>query len=173
MASRGAPFARTGDGTFKVGIPAPFLDVVRRLCEGLRELLLTEDAAGDPAVARLFPAAYDDPLRNLDFERAVGDGLLASRLAGLDTVQATLGADAITEEELLAWLRTINDLRLVLGVRLDVREESTFADFAGDEEAAANFEVYRLLAELESWMLEALDPGLGEDPSWSDPPAPG
>jgi hypothetical protein len=171
VSSRG-PFERTDHGV-TVRLPGAFRDVLRRLCDDLRELLITEQAAGDPAMARLFPAAYDDPLRNFDFERTAGDELLASRLAGIDSMQAGLGADAITEEELLTWLRTINDIRLVLGTRLDVREESTLADFAGDEEAIETFELYHLLGGLEAAMLEALDPGLREDPSWLDPPAPG
>jgi hypothetical protein len=170
MVSSGAPFERTDLGV-TVDLPDAFRDVLRRLCDDLRQLLITEQAAGDPAFARLFPAAYDDPLRNFDFERTAGDELLASRLAGIDTMQATLGDDTITEETLLTWLRTVNDLRLVLGTRLDVREESTFADFAGDEEAIQTFELYHLLGGLESAMLEALDPGLEDDPSWLDPPA--
>jgi len=166
-----APFARAAGGWFVVGLAEPALDVLRQLCAGLRELLLTGHAAGDPAVARLFPAAYDDPLRNLDYERVTGDELLASRLAGLDTMEATLDADRLTEAELLAWLRTVNDLRLVLGTRLEVTEETGFADFADDEDAAADFQVYAALAGLQSWMLDALEPGIDEVESAARDPA--
>jgi hypothetical protein len=172
VAPRRAPFARTDGGGFAVDIVPGLREGLRHLCDELRELLVTQHAAGDLAVARLFPDPYDDPLRNLDYERAAGNELLASKLAGIDTMQATLGADEITEDELLAWMRTINDLRLVMGIRLDVREESTVADFAGDASAAETFELYRLLAAVEGWILEALDPGLEEDPDWLDPPAP-
>jgi hypothetical protein len=164
------PFARTEDGTFALELAPWVREVVRRLCDDLRELLINEHAAGDPAVARLFPAAYDDPLRNLDYERDAGNQLLASRLADLDTVQGTLANETLSEDELLAWLRTINDTRLVLGTRLDVTEESTFADFAGDEAATETFDLYHLLGELQAWMLAALDPELEDDPTWVEPP---
>ena len=36
------------------------------------------------------------------------------------TIDAT---DELTEDELLAWLRSLNDVRLVLGTILDVSEE--------------------------------------------------
>jgi hypothetical protein len=170
VARGGIPFARADDGRFAVGLPGDVRDDLRDLCEELRTLLLGEDASSDAGIARLFPAAYEDPLRNLDYEREAGGRLLASRLAGLDTVQATLGADAITEDELLAWLRTVNDLRLVLGARLDVTEESTLADVAADEEATVTFDLYHVLGQVESFMIKALDPGLEEDPSWMDPP---
>ena len=66
---------------------------------------------------------------------------------------------SLTEEELLAWLRTCNDLRLVLGTRLDVREESTAKDFARDKEAATSFTAYVLLTEIVGEIVEALDAG--------------
>jgi hypothetical protein len=50
----------------------------------------------------------------------------------------------------------LNDVRLVLGVRLAVTEESTSADFAGDAETETAFELYRYLSYLEENVVEAL-----------------
>ena len=60
----------------------------------------------------------------------------------------------LTEDELLAWLAVINDLRLVLGVRLAVTEETVPSDFDGDEEAAGLYAVYAYLSYLEEEIVE-------------------
>ncbi len=57
------------------------------------------------------------------------DDLTEQRLASIEAMEATLEAGSLSEEELVAWLGTMNDLRLVLGVRLAVTEESEPEDF--------------------------------------------
>ncbi|MGZ5318207.1 MAG: DUF2017 family protein, partial [Actinomycetota bacterium] len=84
MSDLQAPLARDGDG-FALRLSPGERDLLRGLCGQLRELLRDADPSGDPAIARLFPAAYpDDPLRSLDFERGAGSGLVADRLAAVD-----------------------------------------------------------------------------------------
>jgi hypothetical protein len=72
----------------------------------------------------------------------------------------------VNEDELLAWLGSLNSIRLVVGTRLDVTEETTERDFADDEEAAGLFELYGYLTWLQGWVIEALDEELraGEPP---------
>ena len=49
-------------------------DLLGHLLGELRSLLIAENPASDPGVARLFPPAYpDDLLQNLDFERGAGN----------------------------------------------------------------------------------------------------
>ena len=76
---------------------------------------------------------------------------MAKRLANVDTVLSTLRADRIAEDELFAWMGAINDLRLVLGTRLDVSEETDLEVGPEHPEAAA----YALYAYL-GWLLELL-----------------
>src|SRR5512134_2998464 len=104
----------------------------------LRVLLTSENPSSDPAVARLFPPALpdDDVLGNLEYEQQHGDELLLGRLEAIDTLERTATATEVSEDELLAWLGSLNSIRLVVGTRLGVTEESTDRDFAGDEEAA-------------------------------------
>jgi hypothetical protein len=71
----------------------------------------------------------------------------------------TLDERTLTEDELLAWLAVINDLRLVLGVRLAVSEESVPSDFEGDEEASASYALYAYLSYLEEEVVDALAGG--------------
>ena len=58
----------------------------------------------------------------------------------------------------MALVRTVNDLRLVYGTRLDVKEESEPEDFAEDGDRAT-FYLYVRLAWLIQDALEALGGG--------------
>jgi hypothetical protein len=163
------PVARSGEG-YKIKLNDDARTVLKGLCGELRSLLVNENPATDAAVARLFPPAYpEDPLRNLDYERGAGNELLASRLAALDTVTDTLDASRLTEEQVLAWLGAVNDLRLVLGTRLDVTEDTTEETFASDERAAPQYDQYVFLTWLEDGIVEALgDPVGGSSSSITD-----
>ena len=155
----GPPFVRDGD-RFGVDLPEELREVLASMVGDLRRLVTTEDPSRDPSVTRLYPPAYpDDLLQNLDYDRSQHDELRDGRLAGIDTVLRTLDSASLTEDELLAWLRTCNDLRLVLGTRLDIQEESTAADFADDREARTSFTAYALLTEVVGDIVEALDAG--------------
>jgi hypothetical protein len=157
-----AIFSPAPGGGIEVHLHESIRDLLEQLCDQLEQLLQREHPASDPAMARLFPAAYpDDPLRELEFERMTGDDLARGRLASLRTVRASLRADGLDEAQSLAWLGTLNDLRLVLGSRLDVTEESTASDFPGEEDAGA-FEIYQLLGGLQGRLLIALDPAIEE-----------
>ena len=155
--ARSEPIKRAGRG-FEVKLGEAERAALQGLCEQLRLLLVDENPATDPAVARLFPPAYpDDLLQNLDYERTAGNDLLAHRLAALDTVAATIDASSLTEEQLLAWLGTLNDVRIVLGTRLGVTEETTEEDFAGDEASSQSYSLYVYLTWLVGWIIGVLE----------------
>lgn len=147
--------SRRGGG-FDVRISGRERDVLATLPETLRAVVTSGDA-GDPVARRLFPSAYlDDEEASREFDEVVHDDLLERRLAAIATFERTVRANHVTEDELIDWLAALNDIRLVLGVRLAVTEESTGADFAGDEETATAFELYRYLSYLEEHVVEAL-----------------
>ena len=154
---------RTRRGDFTVKIPAAERRILQALPDQLRELLVHGDAT-DPAMRRLFPpATLDDREINAEFERLMRDELLGERLNSLDTMERTLEAERLTEDELVAWLAAINDLRLVLGVRLAVTEETTAADFAelsDDDPKVQMYVAYSYLTFLEDHVIEALATGL-------------
>jgi hypothetical protein len=156
---RKGPVRRVGPARFELRLSARERDAVRTFAVQLRVLLTSEDRSSDPAVTRLFPPALpdDDVLGNLEYEEQHGDELLVGKLRALDTVERTLEHDELSEDELLAWLGSLNSIRLVVGTRLGVTEESTAADFAGDERTAEMFGLYGYLTWLQGWVIEALD----------------
>jgi hypothetical protein len=145
--------SRTRHGTYAIRLPTPERDLLVDLVEQLRELLeLTTD---DPSVRRLFPTAYhDDPERDREYQQLVRDELLERRLAALATVDETAAADEVDEHQLTAWLTSLNDLRLVLGTRLDVSEDQ--ADVDADDPDAPAMAVYGYLSVLLGDIVDAL-----------------
>jgi hypothetical protein len=156
-------FEKEGD-RFAVHLSKGVRGLLVELCQQSRALLEAEDPSSDPAVARLFPPAYqDDPLRNLEFESTVGEAPRAGKLQALDTVERTAQAPELSEDELLAWIGVVNDLRLVLGTRIDITEEATDEDFPADDPRHESYRVYHFLGYLLQEMLEAAGaPDVGE-----------
>jgi hypothetical protein len=150
---------RTRKGDFVLRIPTRERELLSTLPEELRTLL-SEGATDDPALRRLFPpATMDDPQIDEEFERLMRDDLLSERMRSLETMERTLDADRLSEEELVAWLSAINDLRLVIGVRLGVTEETTAADFsplADDDPRVQSYALYSYLTFLEEHVVGAL-----------------
>src|SRR5439155_18735643 len=117
----------------------------------LRELLSTDD----PSLTRLFPPAYlDHPDNDAEYHRLMRDDLVARHLASLETLEATADATRLDEEQLLGWLGALNDLRLVLGTKLDVSEE--MEPVSDDHSDAGSYAVYSYLSWLEEQVVEAL-----------------
>lgn len=149
--------SRAADGSYEVNLPAGERAIVASLVEQLRELLTA--TTDDPSVRRLFPTAYNqDAERDREYQQLVRDELLESRLAALDTVEQTLSAQTLDEQQLSGWLTALNDLRLVLGTRLDVSEDLNEVD--GDDPDAPAYAVYDYLGYLVNEVVDALAGGL-------------
>ena len=128
----------------------------------LRELLdeleaLLEDPE-DPALRRLFPPAHTDRESEEQYRSLVGDQLLSGRTKALATVRDTLGRETLDPDEADAWLRALNDLRLVLGTRLDVSEEIDFEKLDLKDPRGRELAVYGYLSWLQEQLVESLGP---------------
>lgn len=155
------PFRRRR-GRFLVSLSEGERGLLTELCRQSRDLLESEDPSSDPAVARLFPPAYQhDPLQNLEFETAIGHAPRDGKLDAIAILEATADASELSEEELLAWMGVVNDARLVLGTRIGITEEATEEDFPEGHRDHDSFGVYVYLTWLQSKMIDAL----------GDPPA--
>ena len=147
---------RTRKGDFEIRLDDGERDLLARLVPQLRELLLDAEDGPDPSLRRLFPTAYpDDPERDEEYHRLVHDDLMARHTAALDTLESTVQATRLDEEQVLAWMGAINDLRLVLGTRLDVSED-TGLDVDPSHPDAAALAVYGYLGFLLEHLVDAL-----------------
>ncbi len=148
---------RNRKGQYEIRLAGPERELLRSLGPQMREVINDED--DDAAVARLFPVAYrDDPERETEFRLLARDELRSSHLAALAVLEESAGAERLEEEQLLAWMRAVNDVRLVLGTRLDVTEEGTERPTEADDPRLPAFAVYDFLTWLQGEIVEALSP---------------
>jgi hypothetical protein len=149
---------RTRSGEYEVRLPAAERQLLASLAEALRAAL-TGDVRAEPALRRLFPPAYADPAdeaAETEYQSLVHDELLASRLAALDVVEATADRNRLEEAELLSWMTALNQLRLVLGTRLDVQEDADPVPDP-DDPAAPLAAIYTWLGMLLESVIDALE----------------
>jgi Domain of unknown function (DUF2017) len=155
---------RRSRGGFELRLPRAEREVLQSLPGELRQLIESKDAS----TTRLFPPAYeDDPERQAEYQEMVGDELLQKRLQALEIVEQTVQAKRLDEEQLLAWLGALNDLRLVLGTRLGIEVETDGEDIVDDDPRAPVFGLYHYLGWLESQAVDALAEGI--DPAGTVP----
>ena len=132
--------------------------LLRDLLDQLEPLLADPD---DPALRRLFPPAYSDDESDEQYRSLVRDQLVTGRAKALATMRATLGSDTLDLEQADAWLRALNDLRLVLGTRLEVSEEVDYEDLDVEEPRGRDLAIYGYLAWLQEQLVDALQPASG------------
>ena len=120
----------------------------------LRALL--EGTPADLSLRRLFPPAYDEAEDEQGYRELMGGELLGGRLAALELVTQTLDQEWLSAEQADAWLRALNDLRLVLGTRLDVREDTFAEQLRQDDPRAPALAVYAYLSWMQEQLIEAL-----------------
>ena len=117
----------------------------------------------DPVLARLLPDAYgDDPEAAGEFRRYTEHDLRSGKVAAAQTVLATLPADGgrvrLSAGDAEAWLRSLNDVRLALGVVLGITEdyEREFGELDPDDPREAYLHVYDFLTFLQETLVRAL-----------------
>jgi len=117
----------------------------------------------DPVLARLLPDAYrDDAEAAGEFRRFTEQELRSGKVAAAQTVLDTLPPDGgrieLTEPDAQVWLRALNDVRLVLGVRLDITEDTAqrSQDLDPADPRAAYLWVYDWLTYLQETLVRAL-----------------
>jgi hypothetical protein len=143
--------SRTRDGTFQLRFSDDERDLLASLAGQLRDLLVSDETDG---LERLFPPGYaNDPDREQEYQQLTHDELLTKRLASVDVLEQTVTATRLDEAQLNAWMGAVNDLRLVLGTRIDVTEDM---DIELDDPRAPAFAVYQYLTHVLAEIVNAL-----------------
>ncbi|NEK87018.1 DUF2017 family protein [Blastococcus saxobsidens] len=136
--------------------------IVGLLLDQLEQLLAADatDVADDPVLGRLFPAGHRSD-RDIaeDYRGLTEESLRSGKADDLAMVRATLPADGgevrLDTDQAGAWLRTSNDLRLALGTRLDIGEDTEPPEEIVDE-ADHQLAVYYWLTAVQGSLVDAL-----------------
>jgi Domain of unknown function (DUF2017) len=140
-------------GNWELRLPDEERHVLRALVPQLRELL----AADDEALRRLFPTAYPADLEaDAFYQQLTHDDLVDQRMARLAQFEVFLDASEVSTEQLECAMGAVNDLRLVLGTRLDVSEDDDPTEIDEEDPEAPLLAVYSYLGWILEMIVEAL-----------------
>jgi hypothetical protein len=143
------PFRPRGDALVARFDPAE-AGVLGMLLDQLEMLLDSEDAEGDAVLARLLPDGNRaDAEAAAEYRELTESSLRSGKADDLAMMRADQAA---------AWLRSTNDLRLALGTRLEISEDTEPPDDVVDEESQ-QLAVYYWLTALQGSLVDALVAG--------------
>jgi hypothetical protein len=171
------------DGGYEIRLGADERELLEVL--PLQLVSLLEDVGEKPAaelpevLRRLVPPAYTT---DADAERSyvsmTREDLLEHHRESLQTMSATAKATWIDEDQLVAWLGALNDLRLSLGSMLGASEDED--EPLAAQSYPAEWVAYLYLGQLQSELIDVLEgtlpdpvPGADElvpDDLWGEPP---
>lgn len=158
-----SPIRRVPDGHFKLSLTAEERRLLAGLAPRMREVFADEK---DPVRERLLPVAYpNDADRQTEYRLLVQDELMESHIGALEVLEETAGADELDEAQVLAWIRALNQVRLVMGSRLGVTEDGSEHPTSADDPRMPAFAIYHYLSELQDDIVGELSArGDGDDP---------
>lgn len=143
--------------------------LLAELPEQIRELI---EAKEGRVRDRLFPPAYLDPTEEeaeREWQGLMHEDLLRGKLEALEALSASLdrsearGEDSVVvqldPDEAAAWLGALNDLRLALGVMLEVTEDMDLSAISPSDPHAPGLHLYGFLTWVQGDLIEALDSG--------------
>jgi hypothetical protein len=121
------------------------------------------EAPADPVLARLLPDAYTgDPEAAGEFRKYTESSLREAKKyfaqTLLETVPPKGGRVKLTADQARDWLRALNDVRLMFGVRLEVTEdfEEQLSSLDPKDPRVAAFEVYGWLGAVQESLVRAI-----------------
>ena len=131
-------------GGYRLTLDPEERDLLRNLAPQFVDLF---DDPSQPVLERLFPPAYSNPehLEKQDeYRRLMQEDLVERHRQELELLATTANSESLTEEQLLAWSRALNSVRLILGTYLDVNEEDEPRGPETSEEALYQWLTYLL-----------------------------
>ncbi len=159
MADRGfVPPVRAVDGGWALAFDREERDLLTRLMGELRELLEQDESSA--LLDRLFPTAYpDDEEKEAEYQRLMREELVTSRVAAIDAVVAVVEPDeppVMDEGQTIAFMQSVNAIRLVLGSMLGITDDAAAED--ADLADTAEHHLYSYLGWVLEWTVRALSP---------------
>ena len=152
-------------GGWRINLDDEERNLLLRLMGELQALITGPD--DNELLRRLFPVAYpEDEEKEAEYQRLMREELVASRLAAIESVSRTIDpahAKALLDEgETIAFMQSINAIRLVLGSMLGITDDAS-ADAANETDTPEQH-LYDFLSWLLEWTVRSLSPNSAPDP---------
>jgi len=149
------PIEAVRDG-WRINLDVDERELLVRLMGELRELLTGDQ--DHALLGRLYPVAYpEDEEKEAEYQRLMREELVASRLGAIEAVTAALDPErtgSLTEGDTVAFMQSINAIRLVLGTMLGITDDDD--DAAADDVDSPEHQLYAFLSWLLEWTVRAL-----------------
>lgn len=164
-------FELTPTGELEMQMVRGLAEAIDRYGTELRNIVEHGGGADSAVHARLFPRAYVDPTEDraeLAWQVEAHGELVARRIIQIELLTATLARSdhrdplsvTLAPAEVEAWLGVLNDLRLSLGVALDITADTDLDAIALDDPDRGTADFYEILGYVQSVLLQAL---MGDD----------
>jgi hypothetical protein len=148
-------------GGWRITLDDEERNLLVRLMGELRALLTGPD--DNELLRRLFPVAYpDDEEKEAEYQRLMREELVASRLSAIESVVRTIdpagdrARQLLNEGETIAFMQSINAIRLVLGAMLGITDDESADD--ADSADSPEHHLYDFLSWLLEWTVRSLSP---------------
>ncbi len=155
---RFVPPVRAVKGGWKITLDAEERNLLIRLMGELGALMTGPE--DNELLLRLFPVAYpEDDEKEAEYQRLMREELVTSRLSAIESVTDALDpqrTEPMNEGETIAFLQSINAIRLVLGTMLGITDDETADD--ADDGITPEHQLYDFLSWLLEWTVRSLSP---------------
>ena len=136
--------------------------LLRSLLSEMQMLLEADVPDSDDVKTRLFPRAYESDENEQNFRDLTASDLSDVKLDTLRQVRDAVGEEGavrvdLEPDDVGAWLRLLTDLRLAIGVRLDVTEETMSREFDEDDPNAPALSVLHWLGWVQGSIIERIE----------------
>ena len=157
-----AGFDRKSGGQVRAKFDEPEADVLRGLLAEMRILLEADLPREDPVTARIFPQAYSEPDDQSAYQELIGGQLREHKLAALNAVSTALGDQGkvkitLEGDQVESWLAVLTDIRLAIGTRLEVTEETMERELDEDDPDGPALAALHWLGWMQESILQAID----------------
>ena len=155
---RFVPPVQAVKGGWKITLDTEERNLLIRLMGELGALMTGPE--DNELLLRLFPVAYpEDDEKEAEYQRLMREELVTSRMSAIESVTDALDperTELMNEGETIAFLQSINAIRLVLGTMLGITDDET-ADVA-DDGTTPEHQLYDFLSWLLEWTVRSLSP---------------
>ena len=160
------PLGTFDDGAgpkFRLNFEPEERELLIRLLGEMKDLLTAEvTEVTAPLLHRLFPPAFrDDPEKEAEYQRLMREELVTSRVVWAELVTAMLTADPdtgrladLSKPDTMAFMQSLNAVRLVLGTMLDITDDDSAEQ--ADMDDSHEFQLYGYLGWLLEWTVQSL-----------------
>ncbi len=170
---------RTRSGDYSLSMPFPVLLSLQELPEFLNQVLTSPTKS--KLLERLFPPAYEDSECEAEYRGLLAEDLVSSKREAMSAYENVLEASeidlpnavlTIPSESFDLFLSFINDVRVLLGIELDITQEGWGETMPSEHPEGEKLLLLHLLTYLEQQLLEAtglvefeedFDPELGPE----------